>query len=196
MPQNAQPHHNFLERVLSRPDVAGDLLHTFLPAPVVHQLRLDSLELRPGSFVDETLRSSHSDLLFSVDLRDGEPGLVYTLIEHKSHPDRLVAFQLLRYMVRVLGKAPPGCARATVSTPAHPADRRLSWKVPWRILISLRTVFDGPPKVTLSCPYFEYYLVDVRAWVGSRVPPHSLLLAGVLLTWKALQSPSWRPKTG
>jgi predicted transposase YdaD len=47
-------------------------------------LDLESLRLMPGSFVDDELRSRHTDLLFSVTFR-GRPALIYVLFEHQRH---------------------------------------------------------------------------------------------------------------
>ena len=62
------------------------------------------------SFVDEDLRSSQSDKLFEVKLKDGQPGYVYALLEHKSYPDSGTALQVLTYKVRILEKYAQGRA--------------------------------------------------------------------------------------
>lgn len=65
-------------------------------------LDLESLELTGDSVVDSSLRRHVSDLVYRVDLlSDGGPAYLYLLFEHKSHPDVLVALQLLRYMSRL-----------------------------------------------------------------------------------------------
>jgi len=51
-------------------------------------LDLKALELVKGSFVDPQLREYHSDLLYRLRLKDGEPALAYILLEHKRHPKR------------------------------------------------------------------------------------------------------------
>jgi predicted transposase YdaD len=56
----------------------------------------------PGSFVDEGFALHHSDLLFRLRLKTGDPALAYLLLEHKSSPDSGTALQLLRYIVRIL----------------------------------------------------------------------------------------------
>jgi predicted transposase YdaD len=54
--------------------------------------------------VDEHLAQHHSDLLFSLRLKTGDPALAYLLLEHKSSPDVGTPLQLLRYIVRILTK--------------------------------------------------------------------------------------------
>ena len=99
------PHNNFFHYALSHVEAARDLIQTHLPADLVQLLDLESLELQKDSFVDEDLRQSFSDLLYSVRLAgvNGEPieGQVYLLFEHKSRSDPMTCFQLLRYIVRI-----------------------------------------------------------------------------------------------
>ncbi len=54
-----------------------------------------------GSFVDEALRGTQSDMLFEVELASGGLALVYVLAEHKSRPDPGTPLQLADYMVRI-----------------------------------------------------------------------------------------------
>lgn len=99
------PHNNFFHYALSHVEAARDLIQTHLPADLVQVLDLESLELQKDSFVDEELRESYSDLLYSVQLvdQDGQrgQGQVYLLLEHKSQSDPMTCFQLLRYIVRI-----------------------------------------------------------------------------------------------
>ncbi|MFM7516001.1 MAG: Rpn family recombination-promoting nuclease/putative transposase [Pirellula sp.] len=59
-----------------RAQAARDLIQTHLPSDLVSALDLDSLELQKDSFIDEELRESYSDLLYSVQLaeHDGQRG--------------------------------------------------------------------------------------------------------------------------
>jgi predicted transposase/invertase (TIGR01784 family) len=104
------PHNNFFQYALSHPAAARNLIELHLPSDLVQILDLDSLELQKDSFVDDELRDSYSDMLYSIRLsgqdlsgQDGEPveGQVYLLLEHKSQSDPMTCFQLLRYIVRI-----------------------------------------------------------------------------------------------
>ena len=53
------------------------------------------------SFVDAALRSSQSDLVFSVQTADSRAARLYLLLEHKSYPDPWVGLQLLGHVVRL-----------------------------------------------------------------------------------------------
>ena len=81
--------------------MASAFLRERLPETVTALFMDSEPRLELGSFVDPDLRSQHSDLLFSMDLKSGSPALVYILFEHKSYPDAMVAFQLLRYVIAI-----------------------------------------------------------------------------------------------
>lgn len=95
-------HDAFFKRVLGEPQLAGTFLREHLPAEVAELLGPEPPEPVAGSFVDEDLREHHSDLLFRMQLKEGQDAFTYVLMEHKSTPDRGARLQLLRYVVRVL----------------------------------------------------------------------------------------------
>ncbi len=94
------PHDALFKQVFSQPYHAAAELRCVLPEVVSRHIDWETLELQPGSFVDDELRERHADLLYSVRLA-GRGALVYVLLEHKSEPDSLTPFQLLVYAVRI-----------------------------------------------------------------------------------------------
>lgn len=68
---------------------------------------MSTLEVCPGSFLDEELRATHADLLCIVRTKTGPAALVYVLFDHQSTNDATMA---LRY--------------ATATSPASPATLR------------------------------------------------------------------------
>ncbi|EAW3363251.1 Rpn family recombination-promoting nuclease/putative transposase, partial [Salmonella enterica] len=66
------------------------------------QVRLDTLKLEPGSFVDQKLRELHSDVLYSVETAEGHAGYIYCLVEHQSTADRMMAWRMMRYSMAVM----------------------------------------------------------------------------------------------
>lgn len=108
MEQLPTPHNNFFHFALSQLPNARGLIETQLSDQALAELKLDSLQLRTGSFIDADLREKFSDLLFSVELagrendaNGGGEALVYFLFEHKSQSDPLSVLQLLSYIVRI-----------------------------------------------------------------------------------------------
>ena len=100
---NNRPGHDGLFKLFLRePGTAQDFLAAHLPADIRSQVRLETLRLEPGSFVDEKLRELHSDVLYSVETAQGQSGYIYCLVEHQSSPDRMMAWRMKRYAMAVM----------------------------------------------------------------------------------------------
>ncbi|MBF0173589.1 MAG: Rpn family recombination-promoting nuclease/putative transposase [Magnetococcales bacterium] len=98
----AQPHDRFFKLLLSDPDRVGTLLRERLPVEVARSLAPEPPEWVAGSFVDEALRSHLTDRLFSAWTVGKRRMFLYVLIEHKSQPERRIAWQLAKYQMEVL----------------------------------------------------------------------------------------------
>ncbi len=68
MEQLPSPHNNFFHFALSHLPNARSLIETQLDSEALKELKLETLRLETGSFVDPDLREKFSDLLLSVDL--------------------------------------------------------------------------------------------------------------------------------
>jgi predicted transposase/invertase (TIGR01784 family) len=99
----ARPHDALFKAAFEDPQHAAGLFRDLLPPQLVSSIDWSTLVLEPGSFVDPTLRSSHSDLLFSVRLHGerGEEVLLYVLLEHQSTNDPAMTLRSLGYIVRI-----------------------------------------------------------------------------------------------
>ena len=91
------PHDKAFRELFGHKEAAQELLQKALPKDIAAALDWNVLELQPGSYVDETLRESESDLLYKTKIQD-QDCMVYCLIEHQSTEDKWMAFRLLRYM--------------------------------------------------------------------------------------------------
>jgi predicted transposase/invertase (TIGR01784 family) len=96
----SSPHDALFKYVFSQPEHAGSELRAVLPAELSARLDWGSLEPQPASFVDERLSGREADLLFTIRC-EGQPAFLYVLFEHQSTNDPLMAFRLLRYLVRI-----------------------------------------------------------------------------------------------
>lgn len=79
------PHDRFFREVFSRLELSSEFLSKQLPPAIAATLDFSTLDLRPGSFLDEELQQYYSDLLFRVNLQTGRPAYIYVLLEHKSY---------------------------------------------------------------------------------------------------------------
>jgi len=95
------PHDALVRAIFGQPHYAAEELRAVLPPDLLAELKLETLAAVEGSFIDEGLRESSADLLFTVSLRGGGSGFVYVLFEHQSTPDERMPLRLLRYQTRI-----------------------------------------------------------------------------------------------
>ncbi|EBY9283507.1 TPA: Rpn family recombination-promoting nuclease/putative transposase [Salmonella enterica subsp. enterica serovar Denver] len=100
--QNRPGHDGLFKLFLREPVTARDFLSAHLPQDIRARVRLETLKLEPGSFVDQKLRELHSDVLYSVETADGDAGYIYCLVEHQSTADRMMAWRMMRYSMAVM----------------------------------------------------------------------------------------------
>ena len=97
-----QPHDRLFRAVFSDAVEAASLLQAALPDSVRDSFDWATLTLLDGTFVDEDLQGSQSDLLYQVQhVGTGQPVSMYLLFEHQSSPDPWMPFRLLRYSCRI-----------------------------------------------------------------------------------------------
>jgi len=179
MPELANPHDKFFKEALTQPDAAREFLRYYLPAEVATLLDLSNLRLVKDSFVDETLQEHFSDLLYEVRLLDGRDAYVYVLFEHKSYADPLVAFQVLRYMVRVwdYGLRQRGQLWPILPVVVYHGAAR------WPVAVDFHALFDLPEAVKPFVPDYRYWLCDLTAYSDAELQG-AVALRVALLTLK------------
>ena len=89
------PHDALFKASFGQSDSAQSELDLILPSEVRAHLDLATMTVCPGSFVDEELQHTHSDLLYAVRTRAGDEGFIYVLFEHQSSSDSTMPFRML-----------------------------------------------------------------------------------------------------
>ncbi|GAL45556.1 MULTISPECIES: Rpn family recombination-promoting nuclease/putative transposase [Citrobacter] len=97
----ATPHDAVFKQFLYHPDTARDVLDIYLPSTLRELCDLQTLKLESGSFIEDSLRASYSDVLWSLKTNEGD-GYIYVVIEHQSSPDAHMAFRLMRYAMAAM----------------------------------------------------------------------------------------------
>ena len=97
----ATPHDNLIKYALKRQEAAEAFIVNYLPPEISRQFDLSTLAIRKDSFIDEKLAEHFSDILYEIELLNGQTSGIYLLFEHKSFPKRQTIFDLLRYMVKI-----------------------------------------------------------------------------------------------
>ena len=180
MPEIDNPHDTFFKATFGRPEVAADLLAHYLPPDVAAALDLSTLEPMKDSFVDPELQEHFSDLLYRVGLKDGGAAYACLLFEHKSTPEAMVAFQLLRYKVQTWeGLIARGAKKLPPLIPIviYHGRRR------WRIARNFGALIDwkGAEALRKYVDEFEYHLLDFSASGKTRIVGAAFAQAGLLV---------------
>ena len=141
------PHDAFFRSLLVDPGWADALIRQCLPPDVAALLPGEAFAVFESSFVDDRLRISRADGVFSIRLEDGRD--LYVLLEHKSAPDAGTPLQLAEYMLRiwrnherresgvpliipiVVYHGPTPCRGRSRSLPAGPGIRSATMSSTW-----------------------------------------------------------------
>jgi predicted transposase/invertase (TIGR01784 family) len=188
LPELTNPHDRFFKEVFSRPETAADFLANYLPPEVVGSLNLADLQLVKDSFVDSDLQEFFSDLLYQVRLgqNQSQSAFVYVLFEHKSAPDEWVAFQLLRYMVKIWT---PMARRGRLLPPIIPLVL-YHGRTKWKVAKNFAALVDGGQAESLKnyVPEFEYHLCDLTQFDPDKLKGN-LALRALMLVMKNVFGP-------
>jgi predicted transposase YdaD len=161
---STSPHDALFKAAFGQPEIARSEIELLLPHAIAAHLDLDTLEVCPGSFVDDELRHTHTDLLYAVRTRGGDVAYVYVVFEHQSAFDPQMPLRLLRYVVRVWERwlrDHPTTSRLPIVLPAllhHGATG-------WQAAPDLATMIDASPDLVDAArpylPLFRFMLDDL-----------------------------------
>jgi hypothetical protein len=147
-------------------------------------LDLATLEVEPGSFVDEALQHTHTDLLYAVRTTAGAEAFVYVLFEHQSSPDATMPFRLLRYLVRIWERwlrDHPDAKKLPIVLPVllHHGDGR------WQAAPDFGSMLDASPELLEAArpyqPQFRFVLDDLAALSVDTLAARALHALGRLI---------------
>ncbi|WP_437828765.1 Rpn family recombination-promoting nuclease/putative transposase [Sorangium sp. So ce1153] len=179
------PHDALFKSTFSQPKHAAAALRQALHAALAARIDFASLALQPGSFIDEALAASHSDLLFTARLERASL-FIYVLFEHQSTTHPLMAFRLLTYMVRIWQGYLERHPRATRLPAILPVVLHHS-ETGWSAAVSFQDVLDVPPE-TLALmaehvPQFRFVLDDISLETDEALRARAMTALGRLVLW-------------
>jgi len=158
----ARPHNNYFVSQMKEPEHAAGMVRPLLDKRLAEAVSWAEMKLEPGSYIDEKLRGSESDLLFSVPVGDVS-ALLYVLIEHQSTPDGLMPLRLLGYMAsiwRAFAETHPG-----KKLPAILPVVLAQCENPWPHGTTMRSLLDIPEEIggliEPMQPLFVHHLLDL-----------------------------------
>jgi len=157
------PHDALFKFTFMDPLRAADEFREVLPKSLGSKIDWASFATSEGSFVDDELVASHSDLLFKANI-SGKPALIYLLFEHQSNVDPLMSFRLLKYVVRILD----GHVREAKESLPLPAVIPLLLhhsRTGWNAATSMHGLFDQSlvqdPEIAPFLPQLNFIVDDV-----------------------------------
>jgi len=164
---------------LYKPENGDMAARNYLPEGVFSCLDEESIHLRKDSFVDKELRAYFSDLLYQASLKDGSESYVYVLFEHKSYPEPLIAFQLLRYMVKIWEQDLRQGSSAKLSSiiPIVIYHGTARWNIDERFI----SLFKCPKEIECFVPDFSYALCDISRFSDEEIRGIVVLKSTLLL---------------
>jgi len=177
-----------VRRTFSVVEHAAAEFRALLPPRLVEQIDFSTLKQCSGSYVDEALAGSQSDLLFSVNI-SGKPALLYLLFEHQSSVDKLMPLRLLRYVVRILERHVQDARTPSLALP-------LSVVVPlvlhhsetgWTAAKTLEELFDetlvNDPEILRLIPRLGFVLDDISHLSDEALADRALGVVPALTLW-------------
>ena len=157
-----QPHNNLMLAILANPFRAASLLRANLEPWIVERMDDQPPEPLEGTFVEPGLRATRSDKLFRVRFKNGRPGFVYVLLEHKSYSDPGTALQVAKYKTRIWEAYAQGLAARLRALPAIIPLVLYHGREPWTAPMSLAEMLaDEDERVRALESSFGYYLRDL-----------------------------------
>jgi predicted transposase YdaD len=177
-------HDAYFKRLLDQRGTALALLRERLPAVVARRLVDEEPEVLPTSFISDDLEERRPDRLYLTRTREGQPVLVYTLVEHKSSPDARTGLQLLGYDVQILnwwdkqeGRDGNGRLRrlpALFTIVVYNGEER--WNVP--LTLAGATEGGDDEEIRPWLPDLRYTLVDLGQMDSGFLSRHRVLRFG------------------
>jgi predicted transposase/invertase (TIGR01784 family) len=173
------PHDAFFKDMMADSELAGQLIREHLPSSFTGLIADEAPELVPGSFVDDELRQHISDVLHRLKLKDGGAAYIYTLFEHKSQPDPMTPFQLLRYMEKIWSKLIRDGENLPLPTiiPLVIYHGERKWNVPTSFLEMQQELPGDMRKYQVN---FAYELVDLSQMDDERMSDNPRLASFLL----------------
>ena len=173
------PHDAAFKAAFQKRELAKNFFRHYFPKEIVREIDFRHFALANRSYVDETHRDRHSDIVYRTKIR-GQIAFLYILFEHQSAPDFWMAFRLLCYMInlwREYIEQHPGAKRLPPILPAVLYHGRRKWNSPR----SFSEIVAAGEELGRYTPDFVYDLYDLRDYEDERLLLGETMSLGVVL---------------
>jgi len=167
-------------------EVARSFFKEKLPKSINKHLDYRTLKISKDTFIDKQLADKRSDMLYEIKYKKSSL-LLYLLFEHKSYKDPWVAFQMLKYMVRIWElylKQHEGVQKLPVILPLVIYHGQANWNIDTHF----SGLFDAPEELANYIPDYEYRLYDISHMSDDEIKG-TVLLRIILMTFKYIRHP-------
>ena len=168
----ANIHDAFFKETFTHIEPARSFLEHYIPKEVTAFLDLSTLTICKDSFIDSSMQTHFSDILYEVKLsnpnRKHHLMLAYILYEHKSEAEQLTAYQVLVYMVNIWeARRKQQCKPFLVPIiPIVIYHGKKAWDAPTLFRELFRDVQD---ELMRYLPNFEYNLFDLSTYTDEDI---------------------------
>lgn len=157
-----KPHDAFVKRILTQPEAAAVELRAALPAAVAEQLDWGTLRVVPINFVDPSLDRRESDILYAIDIiATGRVAFLYVLLEHRSTPQRMMAWHFWRYITHIWERYERDQKGPIDSLPLVIPLLLFQGPDGWTEPRRLSELLDVPPELAAASPFPLELVFDV-----------------------------------
>lgn len=148
---------------MESPVAASEFLEEFLPTEYKDMLDLTTLKVEKETYIEDSLKSRLSDIVYSVQTEPNDAGetdttLVYAMIEHQSYPDYLIAFRLWKYSLLLLERHTEKRNKLPVIIPLVLYNGKKKYNVP----MNLWDLFTYPV-LAKKAMADNYHLINLNA---------------------------------
>jgi len=160
---NKTNHDILIKKAMENPSLAREFLEEYLPDEYKQLIDLTTLKPEKETYVEESLRTKLSDMVFSVQMHNKAEdkkynAFIYTLIEHQSYSDYWIALRLLKYSLLLLERHTIKRNKLPVILPIVIYNGKKKYSAP-RNIFELFTYPDIARKTIEE----DYRLIDLQA---------------------------------
>jgi len=158
-----QPHDKLFRETFTRLKAALSFFQGYFPKTIAKFIDWKSLELQPGSYTDEELKGSESDLLYRVKFKDTKL-FIYLLFESQSSHCHLMAYRFSKYRTRIWEqflKQNPNAKKLPFVFPILLAHQKGGWKATRSFMDLMDIPEDSIELLRPYVPDFKYHLIDL-----------------------------------
>jgi predicted transposase/invertase (TIGR01784 family) len=156
-------HDSLIKKALENPLIAEEFLSEYLPDEYKELIDLSTIKPEKETYVEESLKTKLSDMVFSVQMRDQEGdkvnnAFIYALVEHQSYSDYWIAFRLLKYSLLLLERHTSRKNKLPIILPLVIYNGKAKYKAP-------KNIFDlfAYPDIARKVIAEDYNLIDLQA---------------------------------